>query len=121
MLDNIKRFRPHTSHGFDVSLMLLILHIAAGILMIIPYARYGAWLLPLVFLLIENRLSSPCSSGSDEPKPFLRRSTGRRFFRFPDHDPLVSDRCFDPDPDSDRGMACEKLYPDPCSLGRQLG
>ena len=34
--------------------MLLILHIAAGILMIIPYARYGAWLLPLVFLLIEK-------------------------------------------------------------------
>ena len=54
MLDNVKRYRPHTSHGFDVAVMLFILHIAAGVLMVVPYARYGAWLLPLIFLLLEK-------------------------------------------------------------------
>ncbi|MBR5743327.1 MAG: hypothetical protein IKX85_05940 [Clostridia bacterium] len=54
MLDNEKRFRPHTSHGFDVGVMLLVLHIATGVLTLAPYARYGAWLLPLVFLLLEK-------------------------------------------------------------------
>ena len=54
MLDNVKRFRPHTSHGFDVAGMLFVLHLAAGILMLVPYARYGVWLLPLIFLLLEK-------------------------------------------------------------------
>ncbi len=54
MLDNVKRFRPHTSHGFDVGTLLFILHIVTAVLMIAPYARYGAWLLPLVFLLLEK-------------------------------------------------------------------
>ena len=54
VIDNVKRYRPHTSHGFDVAVMLFVLHIVVGILMIVPYARYGVWLIPLVFLLLEK-------------------------------------------------------------------
>ena len=54
MIENVKRYRPHTSHGHDVAKTLCILYVAVAVLQLVPYLKYAAWLLPLVFLLLEK-------------------------------------------------------------------
>lgn len=54
MIENEKRFRPHTSHGLPVNTMIMLLYLATAFLMLVPYAKYGAWILPLVFLFLEK-------------------------------------------------------------------
>ena len=54
MIENEKRFRPHTSHGMPVNNLILTLYLVTAFLMLVPYAKYGAWILPLVFLFLEK-------------------------------------------------------------------
>lgn len=54
MIENVKRYRAHTSHGRDVSKVLCVLYVLTALGMLLPYLKYGIWLLPLVFLLTEK-------------------------------------------------------------------
>ena len=54
MIENEKRFRPHTSHGKPVNTMIMVLYLVSAFLMLVPYLRYLAWILPLIFLFIEK-------------------------------------------------------------------
>lgn len=54
MIENVKRYRTHTSHGMDVGKLICILYAVTALLMLVPYAKYAAWILPLVFLYREK-------------------------------------------------------------------
>ncbi len=54
MIENEKRFRPHTSHGKPVNTMIMVLYLVTAFLMFVPYAKYVAWVLPLIFLFLEK-------------------------------------------------------------------
>jgi len=54
MIENIKKYRAHTSHGVDVSLLITVSYAAVCVLMLVPYARYASWTVPLFLLLWEK-------------------------------------------------------------------
>jgi len=54
MIENIKRYRPHTSHGIPVQILITVSYALVCLLMLVPYAKYASWVIPLFLLLWEK-------------------------------------------------------------------
>jgi len=54
MIENINKYRPHTSHGIPVFTLITVSYALVCLWMLIPYAKYASWIIPLFLLLWEK-------------------------------------------------------------------